>query len=131
VRALAPAALLVAVASLGVARSATLDQSSWQGASFGMFATYDNDVSRHVVVTVAGSRGRERVLLPEDLTDDAKRLQVIPTTVRAASLAAALLARIDGGPGDTVTVEVWRLVISHDGALRVRVAPLATGSAAR
>lgn len=45
-RAIAPALALVLVALVGVRNHVDHDQSSWEGASFGLFATYDNDASR-------------------------------------------------------------------------------------
>lgn len=122
--------LLVAVALVGIYRSAGLQQSSWQGASFGMFATYDNDSSRSVIVTVTEAGRRRRVRLPEDLRDDATRLRVVPTDAAARALAAAVLdASVDDATG--ARVEVWRLVLEGDARLSVRVEPIASGSARR
>ena len=114
-RSVAPAALLAAIAVLGVARSVTMDQSSWQGASFGMFATYDNSTSRVVHATIHGRDGQARVQLPEDLADDAERLRVVPTDGAARRLAEDVLARVPAAKGQRVVVEVWRLRLSHVG----------------
>ena len=108
-RAAALPVLLVIIAGVGVFRSATLDQSSWQGASFGMFARYDNSTSRVVLVTVDRPEGRVRVRLPGSLKDDAERLLVVPTEGAARALAAAVRERIDGSGARSVVVEVWRL----------------------
>lgn len=122
-------ALLAAVAALGIYRSATLDQSSWQGASFGMFATYDNRSSRTVVVTVTRPDGPARATVPSSLRDDATRLSVVPTDGGARALARSVLAVADDATA--VQVEVWRLVLQSDDGLTVRTEPLASGSAER
>ena len=103
-RALAMPALLVVIAAAGVVRFHTHDQSSWRGASFGMFTTYDNETSRVVVVTVDGTR----VGLPDDLRDDEERLKVVPTAGAARRLAHAVLRVAPPGTTD-VEVTVWRL----------------------
>jgi hypothetical protein len=131
-RTLAPPALLVAIASLGVYRASTVDQSSWQGVTFGMFATYDNTVSRIVRVTIDGPGSSYRADLPADLRDDATRLRVVPTDAAAAQLARAVLPRVAGDGGTGVRVEVWRLRLrSREGVLRLHLEPLAAGEAAR
>ena len=134
-RALAMPALLVVLATFGVARSVGLDQSSWQGASFGMFATYDNRTSRLVRVTVDGPGQDDpvRIQLPAELEDDAERLRVLPTDAAARRLAAETLERVPAGKGDRVAVEVRRLQIEPQGdaGLRLGVAPLAFGEARR
>jgi hypothetical protein len=131
-RTLAPPALLVAIASLGVYRTSNVDQSSWQGVSFGMFATYDNTVSRIIRVTIDGPGGSYRADLPADLRDDATRLRVVPTDAAAAQLARAVLPRVAGDGATGVRVEVWRLRLrSREGVLRLHLEPLAAGEAAR
>lgn len=130
VRALAVPSLLVAIAALGVYRSATLDQSSWQGASFGMFATYDNGSSRTVIVTVTGPDGVARMGLPASLRDDATRLREVPTDDAAASLAARAL-KFAPDDATRADVAVWRLVLHQEAGLTVRTAALASGSAER
>lgn len=131
-RALALPALLMLVATVGVARSVTLDQSSWQGASFGMFATYDNSTSRAIRTTVHGPDGARRVVLPDDLAAHAERVKVVPTDGAARGLAEEALRRVDAGGGSRVVVEVWRLVLDDDGGgLRAGAERLARGEAER
>lgn len=131
IRAIAAPILLVGVAVLGVHRTMTLEQSSWQGASFGMFATYDNRASRIVRLTVDTGSGPRRALIPEDLQDDALRLRVVPTEDAAQRLARATLRRVAQGPA-TVDVEVWRIQLeAQDGTLRLRLEPLVAARAAR
>ena len=113
-RALAVPVLLLLVAALGAHRSATLQQSSWKGASFGMFATYDGP-SRSVRVTASGPEGPYRVSLPDSLRDDANRLRIVPTQGAAEAMARAVL---DLGASEGVTavrVEVVRVVLDADG----------------
>ncbi len=132
-RSVAPAALLVVIAAVGVARSITLDQSSWQGASFGMFATYESSRSRVVHVRVHGAGGEVVVQLPGDLRDDGERLEVVPTDGAARRLATAVLHRLSRAGGQRVVVEVWGLRVTRDEDDRLRVTrrQLAHGEADR
>lgn len=131
-RSLAIPVLLVAVASLGVHRTVTLDQSSWQGVTFGMFATYDNTVSRMVRVTVTRPDGDVRVVLPDHLDDDARRLRVVPTRENADGLARSVMDLVRAEGALRVTVEVVRLRLRDaDGALGLRLERLTVGSATR
>ena len=131
-RAFALPALLVIIAGIGVFRSVTLDQSSWQGVSFGMFARYDNSTSRVVHVTVDRPEGRARVGLPRELGDDADRLLVVPTDDAARRLASAVLDRVQSSGARSVVVEVWRLHLRPEGGhLRVTRQRLVGGEAAR
>jgi hypothetical protein len=128
-RALAPVLLLLVIAVVGVRNHIVRDQSSWQGVTFGMFATYENNVSREVVVTVDRGDGPERVSLPDSLDDDVRRLEVVPTDGAAASLARSVLDLLDG-PAD-VDVTVRKIVLTGDDPLELRYGPLATGTASR
>lgn len=122
--------MLVAVAVLGVYRHVELNQSSWQGASFGMFATYDNISSRAVAVSASDGEDEAPLALPDALADDVTRLKVVASDRNAARLARDALA---SAPPEitTVTVEVRRIVVSIDDGLTIHVEPLARGSAAR
>ncbi len=130
-KALAAPLLLATVALVGVVRSATLDQSSWQGASFGMFATYDNDVSRTVVVTASLPDDPARVALPSHLHDDARQLQVVPTDARARRLAQATLRDATQDRATRVHVAVLGVRLQDDGVLTLRFEQLASGEAQR
>jgi hypothetical protein len=122
--------LLVAIATLGVYRSATLHQSSWQGVSFGMFATYDNPASRIVRVTIDGDDRPYRAALPESLQDDATRLSVVPTERAAERLARSVLPLVVDDGATRVTVEVWRIDLrDRDGHLKLRLEPMVDGVA--
>ena len=125
-------ALLVAIATLGVIRSVTLEQSSWQGASFGMFATYENTTSRAVRVRLDRADGPVFVNVPADLDDDAVRLEVVPTDASARRLAAAVLRRPAADGAHRVVVEVWGLRFRQDGVrLRATSERIAGGQAVR
>jgi hypothetical protein len=130
-RVLALPVLLVTIATFSTHRAVSLDQSSWQGASFGMFATYENDVSRSVRVWADGPNGRFRVRLPDGLQDDATRLRVTPTEGAARSLAAAVLAGAPTAAARAVEVEVWRIHVSTGADLRLRTELLVAGRAER
>ncbi len=128
-RAIAPALLLAVVALLGVRNHVVRDQSSWQGASFGMFATYENDSSRVVAVMLDAGDGPRRVRLPDSLRDDVRRLEVVPTKADADALARRVLGLVDG-PAE-VEVTVRKVVLSGDETLRLRYEVLTTGGARR
>lgn len=108
-------ALLVVVAVVGVVRYHTLGQSSWRGVSMGMFATYDNETSRVVEVTVENAGGATRVSLPPDLADDRDRLKVVPTDGAARRLATAVLASAQPAGATRASVTVWRLHLDDRG----------------
>jgi hypothetical protein len=125
----APAVLLAIIAVVGVRNHVHRDQSSWEGASFGMFATYENHVSRLVVVTVTGPDGPFRAALPDDLQDDAQRLRVVPSQAAADRLAQAVAERVrdDGATG--VEVALWRIGLGTEDGLRLRLHEVLTGTA--
>jgi hypothetical protein len=129
-RAVLPLLVLLAVAGIGVRNHIERDQSSWQGATFGMFATYENDISRTVVVTVDRGDGPERVALPGELDDDVRRLAVVPTEGAARDLARAVLDLVDGADV-TVTVEVRRVALEDDEDLRLHLETLVQASERR
>jgi hypothetical protein len=123
--------LLVTIATLGVLRHVTLDQTSWQGASFGMFATYDSRPSRAVIVTTTHGTDRTRVAVPAELEGDAERLRVVPTDGGAVDLARSVAAALvrAGTPFDGVEVEVRGLVVQRaDDGLEIRTRRLADGA---
>jgi hypothetical protein len=121
--------LLAAIAVVGVRNHMEHDQSSWEGASFGMFATYENHVSRLVVVTVTGPDGSFRVALPDDLQDDERRLRVAPSKDAADRLARAVATRIGDDGATEVEVTLWRVGLDTDDGFRLRLDEVLTGTA--
>jgi hypothetical protein len=120
-RALVPALLLAVIAAIGVRNHIDHDQSSWEGASFGMFATYENHVSRVVVVSVDGPDGRFQASLPSELRDDALRLRVAPSQGAIDRLADDVADLVRGDGATSVTVELRRLQLDNrDGRLEAR-----------
>jgi len=128
-RAAAPAVLLAVVAIVGVRNHIVRDQSSWEGASYGMFATYENHVSRLVVVTVTGPDGSFRAAVPEDLADDARRLRVAPSQGAVDRLAAAVAERVADEGATEVEVALWRIALDEDDGLRLRLVEVLAGTA--
>lgn len=82
--------LLVLVALLQVGRAAVYDQSSYAGFGFGMFATYENELSRWTEVTVVAADGTSIRVRPDSDLDLAA--QEVPTAANIRALAAATLA---------------------------------------
>jgi hypothetical protein len=101
-------ALLVVVALTQIWRVHELDQSSWSGAGFGMFATIDSETFRPVRGWVVDDEGSRPVALPAELERAAFELQVVPTEDRARALAERWRDLVAKGRGRFV-VEVWRL----------------------
>lgn len=110
--------LLIAVAITSITRFHLDGQSSWQGAGFGMFATYDNGVSRFLRVEVDGER-RDASGVFEDLVE---RSEVTPLGPAPEQLAEAVRERTDA---ESVVVEVWGISIDADsGVLRLSIVPI-------
>lgn len=130
-RALAPAVALALVAAVGVRNHIDHDQSSWEGASFGMFATYENHVWRVVEVTVTGPDGSYQALLPTDLADDARRLRVAPSEGAADRLARAALDRIDDRSPVQVEVVLWGVTLDDADGLELGYEEIERGMARR
>lgn len=82
--------LLLAVAGLQIGRAAVLDQSSYAGFGFGMFATYENELSRWTEVTATTKDGAEVSVQPDGALDLAA--QEVPTGSNVSALAASLLS---------------------------------------
>ena len=127
-RYLAPA-LLVAAATLQIVRAHTVEQSSWSGGGFGMFATYENEDSRFIRVWAARGDGEELVALPGDLSRQALEARVVPTRGRLRDLAEDVAARL-GDDVTTVRAEVWGVRFEHPEA-RLRSFRIAHGTYAR
>jgi hypothetical protein len=121
---LAAPVLLVAVGLVQWWRVDQLDQSSWSGVGFGMFATFENDTNRFVAVTVELDGEGHRAAVPDDLTADADDLLIVPSTGATQELADELAARRwtvrsdgiavadpDGAVAGTVTVVVHGVAV--------------------
>jgi len=87
-RAAVPCALVV-VALVQQHRARTLDQSSWIGCGFGMFATLDNHVSRFILPAPDGVAWRS------ETAELLQRVLVIPTQANLDRLHQ----HVDGGNG--------------------------------
>jgi len=106
-------AVLVVVALLQISRVRELDQSSWSGAGFGMFATIDNESFRLVRGWVLDEDGQRPVPLPHELERAAFELQVVPTEERAQGLARRW--QEIAAPDTGFVVEVWGISFDSDG----------------
>jgi hypothetical protein len=90
---LAAPVLLVAVGLVQWWRVDRLDQSTWSGVGFGMFATFENDTNRFVAVTVEVDGERRRAAVPDDLRSDADELLIVPSAGATRAMADDLAAR--------------------------------------
>lgn len=81
--------VLIAIALLQQYRARVLDQSSWIGCGFGMFATLDNHTSRFVRVRVSAG-GDRWGSVPDEFRALELRARVIPTAENLRRLAEAM-----------------------------------------
>jgi hypothetical protein len=87
-------ALILAVAAVHAVRVMTLDQSSWKGGGFGMFATYDHEVTRAVVILVDRGDGFEVADPGPDDGDTQARLRALPRERDVTAYAHTVLSRL-------------------------------------
>lgn len=108
-------AILVVVALVQIVRARTLDQSSWAGVGFGMFATIDNHGSRFVRGTVdPGAESARSAAPPASLDDEAVAVRVVPNESRARALAEAWLS-VAPAESRAVHVELWGVALDPHG----------------
>jgi hypothetical protein len=81
--------LLIFVALLQVGRAVVYDQSSYAGFGFGMFATYENELSRWTEVTAVTFDGSSVTVRPDSHLD--LIAQEVPTAANIEALAVAAL----------------------------------------
>lgn len=115
--------VLVAVAALSIFRFHEYRQSSWQGVGFGMFATYDNRISRFTRVDVEVDGDVTRVDPRSAFPDLVDRGEVTPSGGAPRELAEAVRERLDA---DRVVVEIWRIDVEGAGgaAFRLSIEPI-------
>lgn len=87
--------IVVAVCALvSIIRYHTVQQSSWRGGSYGMFATYEAAQARTVIALVADGEPM-LIPIPDDLRTLADRAEVVPGGHAPVELADALAERTD------------------------------------
>ena len=99
--------LLVLVALLQIGRAAAIDQSSYAGFGFGMFATYENELSRWIDVEITDGEGATRTVEPDD------QLELIALEVPTdGHLVAIAREVIESNPDATaVTATIWAVAV--------------------
>ena len=110
--------LLVVVASVQWWRVAQLDQTTWRGVGFGMFASFDDEANRRVRVEVELDGRRLPAGVPAERRRAADRLRTVPSTAATRRLAESLAQEpwrvVDGvarvGPGGSVADSVTIIV---------------------
>lgn len=88
-------ALLLVVAGVQVVRAHTVDQSSWSGAGFGMFATYDSELHRFVLLEVERPDGSTDVV-PAPVRRPALEAEVVPSRALLLAVADDAAPDVDG-----------------------------------
>lgn len=110
--------LMVAVAAWSTWRHHHDHQTSWRGASVGMFAMVDapaNRLVRGLVQPADAPAGEPDLFLPPAATGDARmRAMVAPTEENLRRLADAWTPHVDDGR--LVRVEVWATRFRSEGA---------------
>lgn len=107
IAALASPVLMVVVALFGTWQHSMHDQSSWSGASFGMFATIDAEATRQVRAFIERDGNPTPLSIPEELERRAFEVQVLPTEERLARLGREWVELTELEAGAEVVVEVW------------------------
>lgn len=105
--------LVVVVAAIQIGRAHTIDQSSWSGAGFGMFATYDSEQHRFVLLEVERPDGRREVI-PAPARRPALEAEVVPTRDALLAVADDAATDIDGR---IVRVTAFGIRFASDGAV--------------
>lgn len=88
-------AVLVAVALLQLGRAHLLDQSSWSGAGFGMFATYESEATRFVLLEVEAEDGSTRTV-PAPAGPSTRAALVVPTRAALREVVDEARSQVDG-----------------------------------
>ena len=101
-------ALLVLVALLQIGRANLYDQSSYAGFGFGMFATYENELSRWTEVTATDSDHASFSVTPAAGPDLVA--QEVPTIDNIEALAESVL--LSDPSFVTVHAAVWTVAIT-------------------
>lgn len=97
--------IMLVVALVQATRVVTLEQSTWQGAGFGMFATYDFDDTRSVVA-VAVIDGRDVLLSLDGIGPSLRRrARVVPSDAVLRTVGEVLVSTAPAGTA-SVRVEV-------------------------
>lgn len=116
--------IMLVVALVQATRVATLEQSTWQGAGFGMFATYDFDDTRSVVA-VAVVDGREVLMSLDGVSPSLhRRARVVPSDAVLRTVGEVLTTTAPAG-ATAVRIEV-RGPRLDDGIVSYKVINLVT-----
>lgn len=123
--------VLLAVAAVQGWRVVEHDQSTWSGAGYGMFATYDNEDTRFVTATLTVADGAQRrEFVPGELARLAFEARVTPSAERVQHLADQWLAR-SAREVAAVDVTVWGIeLVDRDPAL-LDARPIRSATASR
>lgn len=114
--------VLVALALISIHRFHDVQQSSWQGFGFGMFATYDNYSSRYVRIDIEVDATVTRVDASDRFRSLVERSRVAPGGDDPRELALRVRQVTDA---DRVTVEIWGIEVAPTvGGLAISVVPL-------
>ena len=109
-----PAVLMTAVAVVQVVLTMTTDISPWKGGGFGLFATLDGKLERHVRILVEAPGRSEELEITPSQKILAERARLFPSDSMLLSLAKAVSQHEteSGRPVNTVTLEVRRTEFS-------------------
>lgn len=110
--ALAMPGLLLLIGVVHQVRVRTLDQSSWHGTGFGMFATYDSAQTR--AVRAWTMPGREPLAVDESTVVEEAR--IVPTEANARAAAQRIAADAGLPAGSRVLIEIRGVEVERSGS---------------
>lgn len=114
--------VLVVVAVVQIVRVHTLDQSSWVGVGFGMFATYESEQTRFVQATLTLDDGAVvAVSVPDGEGDLVREVLEVPTDANAERLATVVAAAHPEATEVAVVVHGIDVVVVDAGERRLDV----------
>jgi hypothetical protein len=106
---LLPATLLVGIAVTQIVLSLGRDLSPWLGGGFGMFATLDTRVLRHVHLVAHGDGVIRELDLPRELEVLEARARAFPTHANLQRLARAIEVPSDLAGLHALEIQVWKV----------------------
>lgn len=117
-----PVIVLSLIACNQIRLAYTLQVSPWKGGGFGMFASTDGGINRHIRAFVTSKERYEEVRFPRALSDQYLRAKTLPSDKMLLRLSDEL-----GAHGEfqdmsirEIRLEVWRVVFDQQSMLPVK-----------
>jgi hypothetical protein len=106
--------LIVAANQIRLARDAAI--SPWKGGGFGMFASTDGGINRHIRAYVETEERYEEVRIPRSAADLYVRAKTLPTDRQFERLAEAIFVAsvLEEEPTAYIHIELWRVTFERE-----------------